>query len=321
MKKSRTGKAILFIAFLVAIFIIIAVITSILVETEKEASAWTDFFDYGNNVGIVTIEGTITSSDEILKQLRKFRKKSSVKAIVLRINSPGGTVAPAQEIYREIEKVRKKKPVVSSIETVGASAAYYIASSSDEIVCSAGTITGSIGVIMMLPEIDKIIEKIGVSVNIIKAGKFKDIGTGFRPLTGEERNILENFANNIHEQFINDVAAGRKDKIEKEKLRTIADGQFFTGEKAKEIGLVDTIGNFYDAVKIAAELGGIKTEPELVYPKKKWGGLIDVFLESAVDALNRIADRTRLIQFAPFGALRNFNLLAHFSEMETLGWI
>jgi protease-4 len=299
MKKSRTGKAILFIAFLVAIFIIIAVITSILVEKEKEASAWTDLLDYGNNVGIVTIEGTITSSDEILKQLIKFRKKSSVKAIVLRINSPGGTVAPAQEIYREIEKVRKKKPVVSSIETVGASAAYYIASNSDKIVCSAGTITGSIGVIMMLPEIDKIIEKIGISVNIIKAGKFKDIGTGFRPLTGEERNILENFANSIHEQFINDVAAGRKDKIEKEKLRTIADGQFFTGEKAKEIGLVDTIGNFYDAVKIAAELGGIKTEPELVYPKKKWGGLIDVFLESSVDALNRIADRTRLMQFAP----------------------
>ncbi len=299
MKKSRTGKAILFIAFLVAIFIVIAVVTSIFLEKEKEISALTDLFDYGNNVGIVTIEGTITTSDEILKQLRKFRKRSSVKAIVLRINSPGGTVAPAQEIYREIEKVRKKKPVVTSIETVGASAAYYIASSSDQIICSAGTITGSIGVIMMLPEIHKIIEKIGVNVNVIKAGKFKDIGTGFRPLTEEERNILESFANSIHEQFINDVAAGRKGKIEKEKLRTIADGQFFTGEKAKEIGLVDTIGNFYDAVKIAAELGGIKTEPELVYPKKKWGGLIDVFLESGVDALNRLADRTRLIQLAP----------------------
>ncbi len=299
MKKSRTGKAILFIAFLVAFFIVIAVVTSIFLEKEKETSALTDLFDYGNNVGIVTIEGTITTSDEILKQLRKFRKRSSVKAIVLRINSPGGTVAPAQEIYREIEKVRKKKPVVTSIETVGASAAYYIASSSDQIICSAGTITGSIGVIMMLPEIHKIIEKIGVNVNVIKAGKFKDIGTGFRPLTEEERNILESFANSIHEQFINDVAAGRKGKIEKEKLRTIADGQFFTGEKAKEIGLVDTIGNFYDAVKIAAELGGIKTEPELVYPKKKWGGLIDVFLESGVDALNRVADRTRLIQLAP----------------------
>lgn len=193
MKKTRTGKAILFIAFLVVAFIVIAVTASLVLETDKEISAWTDILDYGNNVGVVPIEGTITSSDEILKQLRKFRKKSSVKAIVLRINSPGGTVAPAQEIYREIEKVRKKKPVVSSIETVGASAAYYIASNSDKIVCSAGTITGSIGVIMMLPEIHKVIEKIGVNVNVIKAGKFKDIGTGVRPLTGEERNYPGNF--------------------------------------------------------------------------------------------------------------------------------
>ena len=299
MKKTRTGKAILFIAFLVVAFIVIAVIASMILETDKETSAWTDLLGYGNNVAVVPIEGTITSSDEILKQLRKFRKKSSVKAIVLRINSPGGTVAPAQEIYREIGKVRKKKPVVTSMETVGASAAYYIASNSDKIVCSAGTITGSIGVIMMLPEIHKVIEKIGVNVNVIKAGKFKDIGSGFRPLTGEERNILETFAENIHEQFIGDVAAGRKDKIDIEKLRSIADGQFFTGEKAKEMGLVDTIGNFYDAVKIAAEMGGIKTEPELIYPKKKWGGLLDVFLESAMVSVSRIADRTRLLQFAP----------------------
>ncbi len=299
MKKSRTGKAILFMAFLVVAFIVIVVTASMILETDKETSAWTDILGYGNSVGVVPIEGTIISSDEILKQLRKFRKKSSVKAIVLRINSPGGTVAPAQEIYIEIGKIRKKKPVVSSMETVGASAAYYIASNSDKIVCSAGTITGSIGVIMMLPEIHKVIEKIGVDVNVIKAGKFKDIGSGVRPLTGEERNILETFTANIHEQFIGDVAAGRKDKIDMEKLRSIADGQFFTGEKAKELGLVDTIGNFYDAVKIAAELGGIKTEPELIYPKKKWGGLIELFMESAVDSLNRIADRARLIQFAP----------------------
>ena len=299
MKKTRTGKAILLIAFLVVAFIVIAVTASMILETDKEPSAWTDILGYGNNVAVVPIEGTITSSDEILKQLRKFRKKTSVKAIVLRINSPGGTVAPAQEIYREIGKVRKKKPVVSSMETVGASAAYYIASNSDKIVCSAGTITGSIGVIMMLPEIHKVIEKIGINVNVIKAGKFKDIGTGVRPLTAEERNILENFAGSIHEQFISDVAAGRKGKIDKDKLRSIADGQFFSGEKAKEIGLVDTIGNFYDAVKIAAELGGIKTEPELVYPKKKWGGLLDAVLESAMHSLNRIADQTRLMQFAP----------------------
>ncbi len=282
MKKSRTGKAILFIVFLIVAFIVISIGVSLVSDSDKDTSAWSDLLDYGNSIGVVTVEGSIITSDDILKQLRKFRKKSSVKAIVLRINSPGGTVAPAQEIYREIEKIKKKKPVVTSMETVGASAAYYIASNSDTIVCSAGTITGSIGVIMMLPEIDKVIEKIGVNVNVIKAGKYKDIGTGLRPLSGDERDILETFAREIHEQFISDVASGRKGKIDAEKLRTIADGRFFTGEKAKELGLVDSIGNFYDAVKIAADLGGIKTEPELIYPKKKWGGVMDVFLESIV---------------------------------------
>jgi protease IV len=299
MKKSRTGKAILFIAFLIVAFIVISMGISIVWDLDKETAGWSDLLEYGNNIGVVPIEGSILSSDEIVKQLRKFRKKSSVKAIVLRINSPGGTVAPAQEIYREIGRVKKKKPVVVSMETVAASAAYYISSNSDKIVCSAGTITGSIGVIMMLPEIDKVIEKIGVNVNVIKSGKYKDIGTGLRPMSGEERDILEGFAREVHEQFISDVAAGRKGKIDAEKLRSIADGRFFTGEKAKELGLVDSIGNFYDAVKIAADLGGIKTEPELIYPKKKWGGITDLLLESVVSGVRGLGERARLIEFAP----------------------
>jgi protease IV len=299
MKKSRTGKAILFMAFLIAVFIMISIGILVAWDLDKETAGWADLLDYGNSIGVVPVEGTILSSDEILKQLRKFRKKSSVKAIVIRINSPGGTVAPAQEIYREIEKIKKKKPVVVSMETVAASAAYYISSNSDKIVCSAGTITGSIGVIMMLPEIDKVIEKIGVNVNVIKSGKYKDIGSSFRPMSGDERDILESFAREIHEQFISDVASGRKGKIDAEKLRSIADGRFFTGEKAKELGLVDSIGNFYDAVKIAADLGGIKTEPELIYPKKKWGGIMDMFLESIVSGVRGLRERAGLIEFTP----------------------
>jgi protease-4 len=238
-------------------------------------------------------------ADTILKQLRKFRKKSSIKAIVLRINSPGGAVAPAQEIYREIQKIKKKKSVVASMETVGASAAYYIASSADRIVCSQGTITGSIGVIMMLPQIQKVIERIGVDVNIIKAGKYKDIGSAVRPLTDEERSILESFASEIHEQFISDVAAGRKGKIDRDKLVSVANGSFFTGEKAKELGLVDSIGNFYDAVKIAGELGGIKGEPELMYPKKKWDNYLDLVLESSARSLAKVLERSKLEPAAP----------------------
>jgi protease-4 len=299
MKKSRTGPAILFIVFLAVGFIIIAAGLAIILNTNEGSTGLSEIFEAGNRVGVVQLEGTIVTSDTILKQLRKLRKKSSVKAIVIRINSPGGTVAPAQEIYREIVKTKRKKPVVASMETVGASAAYYVASSANTVVCSQGTITGSIGVIMMLPQIRKIIEKIGVDVNVIKAGKYKDIGSAVRPLTEDERNILQTFAKEIHEQFISDVAAGRKGKIDRDKLVAIADGRFFTGEKAKEFGLVDEIGNFYDAVKIAGKLGGIKGEPELVYPKKKWDSYLDLFLDSCANTINKIGDRMRLMPMTP----------------------
>lgn len=299
MKKSRTGVALLFFFALIVGFGILVFLFSALSESDEQGFGLGDLFGAGNKIGVIEIEGTITSSDTILKQLRKFGKRSSIRAILLRINSPGGAVAPAQEIYRQIGVVRKKKPVVASIETVGASAAYYIASNADRVVCSRGTITGSIGVIMILAEVHKVIEKIGVNVNVIKAGKFKDIGSAVRPLTEEERKILESFANEVHEQFIHDVAAARKGKIEIEKLRTIADGSFFSGEKAHKLGLVDTIGNFYDAVKIAGKLGGIEGEPELVYPKKKWGGYLDLLLGSVTGVLSSATNASRLIQNTP----------------------
>jgi protease IV len=285
MKKSRLGVSLAFVMALMIIFVIMVMTLSRLLDTEDRSSGISEILDYGNKIGVISIEGTILTCDETLKELRKFRKKSSVRAILLRINSPGGTVAPAQEIYREIEKIRKKKPVVASIETVGASAAYYIASSADRIVCSKGSITGSIGVIMMLPDIHKVIEKIGVNVNVIKAGAFKDIGSGIKPLDDQERDILQNFAKEVHEQFISDVLQGRKGKIEEAKLREIADGRFFTGQSAKELGLVDSMGNFYDAVKVAANLGGIKGEPELEYPKKRWNSYLDLFMDSASKSL------------------------------------
>jgi len=299
MKKSRVGLAILFLFFLIIAFVVAALMISPLNESSEESTRLGGMFDFGNKIGVIKVEGTLLSSDEILKELRKFSKKSAVKAIVLRVNSPGGAVAPAQEIYGEIRKISKKKPVVASIETVGASAAYYIASASDEIVCSNGTITGSIGVIMLLTDLQELIRHIGVSVNVIKAGKYKDIGSSVRPLTAEERKILESFADEIHEQFIKDVTTGRKGKIDEAKLRTIADGRFFTGAKAKEMGLVDTIGNFYDAVKIAGKRAGISDKVDLVYPKKSWDSYLDLFLESVTNAVARMAGHSRLIHNAP----------------------
>lgn len=299
MKKSRTGRAILFIVIVVGAFLVLSLIAARMFGKEEDSGGWADWFGRGGKIGVIRLEGVMASSDETLRRLRKFRKNSAIKAIVIRINSPGGTVAPAQEIYREIIRTKQKKPVVVSMETVGASAAYYVASASNRIVCSEGTITGSIGVIMMMADIHEIIEKIGVNVNVIKAGKYKDIGSGVKPLSNEERNILETFAREIHEQFIADVLAGRKGKIDEEQLRTIADGRFFSGQKAKELGLVDTMGNFYDAVKIAADLGGITTEPTLVYPEKKWENYLELLTESATGAAVKALDRLKIVQRTP----------------------
>ena len=298
--RKRSGRrAVIWLLLLMLCAVAAGAVTLLMLHETDESGELSDLLSPGKKIGVIPIEGTITSSDAVLKQLKKFGKRSSVKAIVLRINSPGGAVAPAQEIYREIEKTKQKKPVVASIETVGASAAYYIASPANRVVCSRGTITGSIGVIMVLAEVQKIMEKMGIKVEVVKAGQFKDIGSAVRPLTEKERQILESFAQEIHEQFIKDVEAGRKGKIKPDKLREIADGRFFTGERAKEWGLVDTIGNFYDAVTVAAELGGIKVEPELVYPKKRWDGFLDLFVESVGKAVVKMADESRLIQVTP----------------------
>ncbi|MEW6352333.1 MAG: signal peptide peptidase SppA [Thermodesulfobacteriota bacterium] len=299
MKKSRTGTGILFLVCVVILFIVLAVILSAHLGSDSDEADLGSLFAGGNKIGVIPIEGAITSSDRTLKQLRKFRKKKSIKAIVLRINSPGGSVAPAQEIYHEIGKVRLSKPVVASMETIGTSAAYYIAGNTDEIVCSRGTITGSIGVIMMMADIHKVIERLGVGVNIIKAGKFKDLGTGVRPLTDEERSLLEGFAKHIHTQFIDDIAKARAGKIDRKKLESVADGSFFSGERAKELGLVDTIGNFYDAVDAAARRAGVKGEPELVYPKKKWEGYLDLLVDSMSRGIVKAAEHVRALQQVP----------------------
>ncbi len=289
--RSRVKSAILFILGLIVGFAVLGFIFSALFGGDDEDSALAGLLESANKIAVIPIEGTISTSDDILKQLRKYRKKSSVKAIILRINSPGGAVAPAQEIYREVERTRKKKPVVASMETVAASAAYYISSNTDSIVCSKGTITGSIGVIMFLPDVHKVIERLGVNINIIKAGRFKDIGTGVRPLTEKERDLLKSFAEQVHDQFIVDVAKGRKGKISEEKVREIADGSFFSGETALSLGLVDSIGNFYDAVDVAAKLGEIEGKPDLIYPPEEWPGLLGLLAESfstaAVDAVER----------------------------------
>jgi len=218
----------------------------------------------GEKIALLKIEGTILDSEETITWLKKYRKDSSIKAVVIRINSPGGAVAPSQEIYEEVKKLAKVKPVVVSMAAVGASGAYYISSAATKIYANPGTITGSIGVIMEIPNLKGLMQKLGIKTEVIKSGKHKDLASIFRGIGKEERKILQNVINDIHEQFIRAVSEGRKIPIEK--IRAIADGRIFSGKQAKALGLVDELGNLEDAIKEAASLAGIKGEPQIVEP-------------------------------------------------------
>jgi protease-4 len=222
----------------------------------------------GSKVALVRLEGPIAGSKNIIDEIKKYAKDGSVKAIVLRIDSPGGAVAPSQEIYEEVRKTAAKKKVVVSMGSIAASGGYYIASAATRIIADPGTLTGSIGVIMELPNVEGLMNKIGLKTEIIKSGKNKDMGTPFRAMKPEERKILQDVMDNVHEQFIRAVAKGRKMKIED--VRKIADGRIFTGEQALKNGLVDQLGTLDDSIRTAARLAGISGEPQVVEEKTKF---------------------------------------------------
>ena len=218
-------------------------------------------------VGVVEIKGIISDSRTTLKQLDDFRDDPSIKAIVLRINSPGGAVGPSQEILREVEKIRRKKKVVASLGTMAASGGYYIACGADLIMANKGTATGSIGVIMEFTNVEGLTKKIGLDFFTLKSGRYKDVGSPFRPMTPEEKEYMQHLLDNIYQQFLSDVARNRK--IPLEKLRPLAEGRIYTGEEARQLGLVDVFGNLQDAIEKAGRLGGIRGKVEAAYPPKE----------------------------------------------------
>ena len=224
-------------------------------------------FALGDKIAVVDIKGVITSSRNIIDQIDAYSEDDNVKAIILRINSPGGSVGPSQEIYREVLKAREKKKVIASIGSVGASGGYYVACASDLIVVNPGTITGSIGVVMEFSNVEELLKKIGLRSFVIKSGRHKDIGSPLREMTPEDKSILQGVIDSVHSQFIRAVAEGRN--MEERKVRQIADGRIFSGEQARELGLVDRLGSLQDAIEIAAEMVGIKGKPTVIYPRKK----------------------------------------------------
>lgn len=235
-------------------------------------------------VGVVEIKGVITDSRTAIKQLDAFRDDPAIKAIVVRINSPGGAVGPSQEILREIEKIKPKKKIVASLGTLAASGGYYIACGADLIMANRGTATGSIGVIMQFTNVEGLTKKVGLDFLTLKSGRYKDVGSPFRPMTPEEKAYMQQLLDNIYQQFLSDVSRNRK--IPLEKLKPLAEGKIYTGEQAKQLGLVDTFGNLPDAIEKAGRLAGIKGKVEAAYPPKEGFSVLRLLLgEETEDTL------------------------------------
>lgn len=227
-------------------------------------------------VGIIRVEGVISgagggggvwgipasSLDQIMAAIKAARDREEVKAVVIRIDSPGGTVAASQEIGEEIDKLRKTgKPVIASMGDVAASGGYWVACSCDQIVANPGSLTGSIGVIMELQNYEELFKKLGIRAEVIKSGALKDVGSAYREMTPEERKILEGMVKDSYQQFVSQVKKGRQGRIDENQLEMIMDGRIFTGRQAQQLGLVDKLGNFPDAIQLAKKESGLKTEP------------------------------------------------------------
>ena len=217
----------------------------------------------GDGVGVLQVEGAIDDSRVVLSELKRFKEAPWIKAIVVRIDSPGGAVAPTQEIFDELQKTQKGKPIIASMGGMATSGGYYIAAACEKIIANPGTLTGSIGVIMQLNNVEELMKKVGVKGYNIKSGVNKDIGSPFQPLSPEGREILQSLVDNVHSQFISAVAKGRG--MSEAQVRKLADGRVYSGAQAKELGLVDQFGTLDDAIDFAAKRGGLEENPTVYY--------------------------------------------------------
>ncbi len=249
------------------------------------------------SVAVVPIYGTITigedgpftnnGTDRLNKRLKEIGERDDVKAVVLRINSPGGSVGAVQEVCDEIEKLKASgKTVVASMGDIAASGGYYIAASADKIYANPGTLTGSIGVIFELANVEELIKKIGVKVDPIKSSVHKDIGSPFRAMSQDEKIIMQSVIDDAYGQFVDAVAKGRK--MDREQVKILADGRIYSGTQAKSNGLIDELGNLEAAIAKAAELSGIKGKPKILYEEVPWERFLQSFSQSSKQTLFRL---------------------------------
>jgi protease-4 len=290
-KKSRTllwivigGGA--FFLFVLAVFTLVYL--SLRSGERKEA-----FGGFGDKIGVVDLEGVIIDPKTVVANLKKFANDDSIKAIILHVNTPGGGVAASEEIYQEVKRIRdkKKKPIVASIETLGASGGYYVSAATNKIFADHGSVVGSIGVIAEWYNYGDLIRWAKLKDVVLKTGEFKDTGNPTRELTPGERAYLQRLLDDMYHQFIRAVAEGRK--LKDEDVRSLADGKVWTGEQAKQLKLIDELGDFQAAVEDTAKSVGISGEPTLVRPEKQRHTLLDLLFG---DISEYLPDRSKLMQ-------------------------
>lgn len=240
-------------------------------------------FSLRGKVGIIPIEGIIGDSGELVEQINEFADDRRIKAVVLRIDSPGGGVAPSQEIYQAVRELKKKKKVVASMGSVAASGGYLIAVAADRVVANPGSITGSISTVMHYANVEELLKKVGVRSSVVKSGKFKDIGSPTREMTAEEKSLIQAIVDDIYDQFVRTIAENRK--LPLQRIFELADGRIFSGRQAKDLGLVDELGGLQDAVLLAGKLSGMEGTPETVHGMKKKTTLFKYLMGSMTSAV------------------------------------
>lgn len=246
----------------------------------------------GDKIAVVEVTGLITQSQDTIETLAGYRDNPHIKAIIIRIDSPGGGVAPSQEIYAELLKLRGTKLLVASMGSVAASGGYYIACAADTIFANPGTITGSIGVIIEFANIEELLGKIGLKSVVIKSGKYKDMLSPTRKLKKDEQALVQSVIDSIHGQFIDAVARGRD--MKREAVAAIADGRIFSGEQAKAQGLVDELGGLQDAIVFAADRTGLDPSSDVIYPEEKRFSVLEYILHESASKIADMLSRNRL---------------------------
>lgn len=255
------------LAAAVAVYLVVLLAFAVVVASMRDGQG--GGIAFGPQVAIVELEGLILDVDDLVRDLRRHRENPLVRAVVVRINSPGGVVGPTQEVHQAIRRLREAgKPVVASLGAVAASGGYYVAVAADQIYANPGTLTGSIGVIMQIANLEHLMKKVGVDYVVVKAGHFKDLGNVARPMTDEERRVLQGLLDDIHRQFITAVAQGRK--LAESEVTVVADGRVFSGAQAKALRMVDTLGSLEDAVNRAAVLAGLPVPPRVILPRRRF---------------------------------------------------